>query len=198
MAVEADLEILWRPPPDLKGKTPIDLYRKHVNAKFAKSFTTTPELQKWTVEQPQSFWMDLYSYLELTPPLPAHVRQAYDEDAPMSSIPQFFTGLELNYTENVLLNSDKCPDNLALIDVREGQDLGPEPDQLTWQQLKEEIRRVSSALRNCGVQKNDVVAALMGNTMRAVVLFLSTAVLGAVFTSISPDLGLEVSQEEPC
>ena len=193
MAVAGDPDILWRPPPDLKEKTPMDLYRKHVNSKFGKSFRTTPELQKWTVEEAQSFWIDLYSYLDLTPPLPAQVRLAYDENAPMSSIPPFFEGLQLNYTENVLLNAGRCPENVALIDVREGQDLGPEPDQLTWRQLKEEVRSASSALRECGIRQGDVVAALMGNTMRAVVLFLSTGVLGAVFTSISPDLGLEVS-----
>lgn len=193
MGVEEEPEILWRPPPEAKDQTPMDHYRKHVNQRFQRSFVRSPELQKWSVANPQAFWMDLYEYLGLVPSLPSHVTRAYDESAPMSSIPAFFEGLKLNYAENVLMNAARTPENVALIGLREGQDLGPEPEQLTWRQLRNEVRDVSSALRKQGVKEGDVVAALVGNTIKAVVLFLSTAAVGAVFTSISPDLGLEVS-----
>jgi acetoacetyl-CoA synthetase len=120
------------------------------------------------------------------------VKRAYDESLPMSSIPPFFEGLELNFAENVLENAKRHPKNIALIGLREGQDLDGPVEKVTWRALKEKVRKASNALRSCSVGKGDVVAALVSNSIEAVVLFLSTAAVGAVFTSISPDLGVEV------
>jgi hypothetical protein len=86
------LEVIWRPPPDLAGKMPMDIYRQHINKKFSQSHKTIRDLHSWTVANQQPFWLDLYSYLELIPPLPAGVKRAYDESLPMSSIPPFFEG----------------------------------------------------------------------------------------------------------
>jgi acetoacetyl-CoA synthetase len=186
------LEVIWRPPPDLAGKMPMDIYRQHINKKFSQSHKTIRDLHSWTVANQQPFWLDLYSYLELIPPLPAGVKRAYDESLPMSSIPPFFEGLELNFAENVLENAKRHPKNIALIGLREGQDLDGPVEKVTWRALKEKVRKASNALRSCSVGKGDVVAALVSNSIEAVVLFLSTAAVGAVFTSISPDLGVEV------
>ena len=139
--------------------------------------------------------------------LPSHITQAYDDTVPMSSVPKFFEGVDINYAENVLrhgVEGGQDAERVALVDVREGQELGltssgklGDEDRLqgfhtlTWRQLREQVRVVSNALRAAGVAKGDVVAALVGNSIRAVVMFLSTATVGGVFTSISPDLGIE-------
>lgn len=170
----------------------MDIYRTHINKKFSQSLKTTQELHSWSIANQQPFWLDLYSYLELIPPLPAGMTRAYDDSRPMSSIPAFFQGLELNYAENVLENARRHPKNVALIGLREGQDLDGPVERVSWRALKERVRKASNALRSCSVGKGDVVAALVGNSTEAVVLFLSTAAVGAVFTSISPDLGVEV------
>ena len=185
-------EIIWRPPPDIAGKTPMDKYRHHINKKFSQSLNNTHQLHAWSVANQQPFWLDLYAYLGLMPPLPADMTRAYDDSLPMSSIPPFFRGLELNYTENVLQNAKWHPKTVALIGLRERQDLDGPIEKVTWRALKERIRKASNALRSCSVGKGDVVAALVSNSIEAVVLFLSTAAVGAVFTSISPDLGVEV------
>ncbi|KAI9709460.1 MAG: hypothetical protein M1820_003220 [Bogoriella megaspora] len=113
--------------------------------------------------------------------------KAYDEKLPMSSVPPFYQGVELNYAENALEGQDL--NGLALIGIREGEDLKGE--NVTWRQLKERVRRLSNALRIVGVRKEEVVAALVSNSVEAVVLFLASASIGAVFTSIAPDLGIE-------
>ena len=168
----------------------MDIYRKHVNKSFEQSLSTTQQLQAWTVANQQEFWMDLYDYIGLIPPLPKHVTRAYDESLPISSIPPFFEGLLLNYAENVLANAEKFPGGIALIGLREGQ--GLEGEKVTWRLLKERVREVKSALRARGLKKGEVVAALVSTSVDAVVLFLASATLGAVFTSINPDLGVEV------
>lgn len=67
-----------------------------------------------------------------------------------------------------------------------------EGKKVTWAELWESVRLTRSALKRSGVKTGDRVAALVANSVWAIVLFLASASLGAVFTSISPDLGTEV------
>jgi acyl-coenzyme A synthetase/AMP-(fatty) acid ligase len=73
-----------------------------------------------------------------------------------------------------------------------GRDRDGEVERVTWWALKEKIRKASNALRSCSVGEGDVVAALVSHSAEAVVMFLSSVTAGAVFTSGSPDLGVEV------
>lgn len=171
----------------------MDSYRKHVNSRFRRHLRDTQELQKWSVDCPQDFWIDLYQYLELTPALAPSIRIAYDESASMSSNPEFFKEHLLNYAENVLF-AHPDPDAVALIGLREDTDLDKEDgEKVTWKELRERVRVVSSALRRSGIHKGDRVAALVSNSVYAVILFIATSTLGAIFTSINPDLGVEAS-----
>jgi acetoacetyl-CoA synthetase len=135
----------------------MDTYRQHINKKFSQSLKTTHQLHSWTVANQQPFWLDLYGYLELVPPLPTGMTRAYDESLPMSSVPPFFEGLELNYAENVLGNAKCHPKNVALIGLREGQDLDGDVEKVTWRALKERVRKASNGAqkflgreRRCG------------------------------------------------
>jgi acetoacetyl-CoA synthetase len=169
----------------------MDNYRSHINDKFSQNFRTTKQLQKWSCDYPQEFWCDLYDYLGLQPPLPVGVRKAYDDSVPMSGNPRFFPGVEINYTENAIF-SNPDPMAVALIGVREGMDVyRDEPEILTWGEFREKVRVVASALRRSGVQKGDRVGALVATSNWAVILLHAVAAVGAIFTSISPELGLE-------
>ena len=169
-------------------------YCQHVNRKFGVALKDTQELVAWSVQQDHAFWLDIYTYLELKPPLPAGMTKAYDDSKKMSEIPKWFEGLSMNYAENVLVNADTVPDKVALIGVREGGSLDG-VERVTWKELRSRVARVSRALREKGIRQGDVVAALVSTSVEAVVLFLSTATIGAVFSSISPDLGAEVNHK---
>ena len=182
-------EQLWQPPS--AGKTPMDDYRRHINKKFSQDLKTTQQLQQWSVRDPQDFWLDLYSYLKLVPALPKGLTKAYDDKVPMSSIPKWFEGLEMNYAENAMFDNPD-PEAIALVGIREGMDLEREDGEiLTWRQFRERVRLTASALRHCGVKKGDRVGALVATGTWAMVLFHAAASIGAIFTSISPELGLE-------
>jgi len=179
---------VWRPTN--VDATPMDRYRRHVNAKFNQNLRTSHDLHAWTVAKPQQFWLDVYDYIGMVPSLPAGTTRAYDSSIPMSSVPEWFEGARLNYAENVLVNAERDPDAIALIGIREGQELDGE--KVTWGELRERVRVVRSALVRSGVKEGERVAALVSTSIWAVVLFLASASMGAVFTSISPDLGIEV------
>ncbi|EMC94869.1 hypothetical protein BAUCODRAFT_141124 [Baudoinia panamericana UAMH 10762] len=182
-------ELLWR--PRRAGKTPMDEYRRHVNHRFSQNLRTTRELHRWSVQHPQDFWIDLYDYLRFTPKLPRGMTKAYDDSVPMSSNPPFFPGLRMNYAENAMFaNPDS--DAIALVGIREGMDLNREDgEQLTWREFRDRVRLTASAMRHCGAKQGDRVAALVATSIWAMVLFHASAAIGAIFTSISPELGLE-------
>ena len=179
-------EIIWR-PTQRSGAKPMESYREHVNQRFETSHRDTKELQKWTVEQPHDFWIDLYTYLDFVPPLPPSTVKAYDDTLPLSSIPPFFPSAEFNYAENILFANPNS-DAPALIAVGENQG---SKQVITWHELREQVRLTASALRRSGIEKGDRVAALVATTPWAVVLYHASASIGAIFPSISPDLGVE-------
>ncbi|KAK4547181.1 hypothetical protein LTR36_001402 [Oleoguttula mirabilis] len=182
-------QLLWQ--PKLDGRTPMDDYRRHVNRRFHQNLKTSKDLHRWSVQQPQKFWMDLYDYLGFTPRLPRHMTKAYDDTVPMSSNPPFFPGLQMNYAENAMF-ANPDPNAIALVGIREGMDLAREDgEQLTWHGFREKVRLTASALRRCSVKQGDRVAALVANSIWAMILFHASASMGAIFTSISPELGLE-------
>jgi len=191
MSLSAKDQRLWTPLRP--GHTSIDAYRQHVNRRFSLHLRTSRDLHRWSVQQPQDFWIDLYTYLDLQPLLPPRVTMAYDDKLPMSAIPPFFPGLDrFNYAENALF-ANPDPNAVALVGWREGLDLNHDEGELVkWGEFRERVRVVASALRRgVGVRKGDRVAALVATSVWAMVLFHACAAVGAVFTCISPELGEE-------
>ncbi len=181
---------IWQPQKQA-AEIPINQYRKHVNRKFNGSLRDSHELQKWSVAKPHDFWIDLWSYVGLVPDLPPGTSKAYDENIPMSDVPQFFEHAEINYAENVLTQPEVDPASIALIGVREAGDL--EGEKWSWAKLRENVRQLRSALLRSGIKKGDRAAALISTSSWSIAVFLAAASIGAIFTSIAPDLGEEVS-----
>ncbi|KAL9093488.1 MAG: hypothetical protein Q9165_003883 [Trypethelium subeluteriae] len=182
-----DPNVVWRPPKS--GISNIAAYRRHVNEKFGLDIRDTQALHQWTIANPHDFWIDVYGYLQLVPALPPSITKAYDDTLQMRAIPEFFKGHTLNFAENVYARNHTRLNEIALIELREG--MGLEGKKVTWADLWERVRVTRSALKRSGIKEGDRVAALVANSVWAVVLFLATGSLGAIFTSISPDLGTE-------
>ncbi len=181
---------IWKPTV-LSSKIPMNIYREHVNKKFNLRLADSHELHHWSVTDPQAFWIDLWGYVGLIPGLPAGIKRAYDSDIPISEIPPFFEGATINYAENVLTQPRVDSQSPALIGLREGQSLDGDAEIWTWFLLRENVRRVRSALLRNGIKQGDRVAAIVSTSVWSVALFLASASIGAIFTSIAPDLGFE-------
>ena len=65
-------------------------------------------------------------------------------------------------------------------------------NEITFFELREQVRRCAGALRLMGVKKGDVVAGYIANCIEAVVALLATASVGAIWCSTSPDFGVSV------
>lgn len=182
------LDPIWVPTTPEKD-IPINVYRKHVNDKFRHKLQSSQELHQWSIENIHSFWIDLHEYVGIIPRLPPAISTAFDTTVTIEEIPKFFPGLSVNYAENVLTGRDMS--KLALIGIRECQETSSQI--WTWGTLRENVRKARSALLRLGIQREDRVAAIISTSVWSVGLFLACASIGAIWTSIAPDLGEQVS-----
>ena len=66
--------------------------------------------------------------------------------------------------------------------------------QKTFRQLRVSVARYAEAMRSMGVQKGDRVVGYIPNCAEAVEAMLAAASLGAVWSSTSPDFGVQVNR----
>lgn len=86
-----------------------------------------------------------------------------------------------------LILRDRRDDHVAIYFARE---TSGNIRQITWGDLRERVRQLRSALVNSGVRQGDVVAAVISNSVHAIVIALATLSIGAVWSSTSCDIGV--------
>ncbi|HWM63192.1 MAG TPA: acetoacetate--CoA ligase, partial [Solirubrobacterales bacterium] len=62
-------------------------------------------------------------------------------------------------------------------------------EEMSWGELRQQVAATAAGLRRLGVQRGDRVVAYVPNIPEAIVAFLATASIGAVWSSCSPDFG---------
>jgi acetoacetyl-CoA synthetase len=139
------------------------------------------KIYDWSVEEPEKFWSTLLNYLKIVHSGDTNI--VLERGSPFY-LSKWFPDVKLNFAENLL---SKRSDDEALIEWNEygsGR-------RVTFSKLYQEVARVSALLQGLGVQCGDRVAALLPNTSEAVIAMLATTSLGAVWTSSSPDFGVD-------
>lgn len=122
-----------------------------------------------------------------------------DDTAPIDSVPRWFSGVRLNWAENILYSrgaSDakdhngvrgKENEKIAITAIREGN---TEKCNVSWGELRHDVSRLATALSARGLQEGDRVVAIGANSYSTLLVFLATTWLGAIFTSASTDMGV--------
>ncbi len=96
---------------------------------------------------------------------------------------EWFPNTSLNYAEHIFAGKDDG--EVAILHASELRSLG----ELRWGELREQVAAVAAALRAVGVERGDRVVAYLPNIPEAIVAFLASASIGAVWSSCSPDFG---------
>jgi acetoacetyl-CoA synthetase len=96
----------------------------------------------------------------------------------------FFPDARLNFTANVLKRRGGAP---AILATNENGDT----QSITWDELRIAVEKAAAALRAAGVREGDRVAGIVANTPETIVAALGAAAIGAVWSSCSPDFGVQ-------
>jgi len=156
-------------------------YMRWLAHRHEQNFENYEELWRWSINNLEAFWSSIVDFfgVNLTKP-PTHILT--DRTMPGT---KWFEGAELNYTQNIFRHATQ--NGPALVFQAESRPLAEMP----WADLEAQVASVAAALKNMGVKKGDRVVAYMPNIPETVVAFLATASLGAVWSSCSPDFGVD-------
>jgi acetoacetyl-CoA synthetase len=138
-------------------------------------------LYAWSVAAPGEFWEAVWNFCGVcaAKPYGAPLR-----DAQKMPGARWFEGATLNFAANLLAPQRT---GAAIVFANERD----ERVELTWQELRAQVASVAATLRSLGVGRGDRVAAFIANRPEAIVAMLATASLGAVWSSCSPDFGVD-------
>lgn len=123
--------------------------------------------------------------------------EVVDTTAPMDTIPHWFRGTYLNFTENVLYSADpsdsskrttinKEDDTICVTEIREGN---TEVRNLTWAELRRRVGLLANSLRARNVKKGDRVAVVASTSFDTLICFMAIVSIGGLFSSSSTDMG---------
>lgn len=144
-------------------------------------------LHEWSVTHPERFWRAVMDFCGATiNGVDGAACVGLDRMGPPDDRlgPKWFVGAELNFAENLLRYRDEQPAIIAWNEEGRQQ-------LLTFDELYQEVVRIATWLQEVGVGVGDRVAGFMPNIPEAVIAMLATTALGAIWSSCSPDFGVQ-------
>jgi acetoacetyl-CoA synthetase len=172
---------LWTPSADRVAAANLTRFMATLRAGGQADVWTFPALYRWSLDHPQAFWAALWAFCTVRASRPWDRVLTHPEAMPGA---RWFEGARLNFAENLLRRRDA-----GTAVAYRGED-GSEAH-LTHAELHHEVTRAAAALRAAGVGVGDRVAAYLPNRPETLIAMLATASLGAVWSSCSPDFGVQ-------
>ena len=177
--MSAAAEPLWRPSPEMVERSRMSEYMRWLAAERDLHFEGYHELWRWSVKDLEDFWASIWDFFDVVAD-PGYERVLGARQMPGA---EWFSGARLNYAEHIFRDRDDSAP--AILHASELRELG----ELSWGELRRKVAAVAAGLRELGVEPGDRVVAYLPNIPEAIVAFLATASLGAVWSSCSPDFG---------
>jgi acetoacetyl-CoA synthetase len=166
--------IIWQPTPERVAATAMSRFMA------ATGHRDYDSLYRWSIDESAGFWETLCAFCDVrftTPPTTVLTRPGNIMDA------GWFAGGELNYAEHLLRREGE---RAALVFY--GED--GERRELSFDALRQGAAAAAAGLRQAGVGKGDRVAGFLPNCPEAVIAMLGATSLGAIWSSCSPDFGV--------
>jgi acetoacetyl-CoA synthetase len=172
-------DLLWEPSAELVERSRLLEFMRWLERERGLAFDGYAELWQWSVDDLEGFWSAIWEFFEV---------QADGDPAPVLASREmpgarWFPDTSLNYAEHVFAGKDEK--EIAILHASELREL----EEMSWGELRRQVAATAAGLRRLGVERGDRVVAYLPNIPEAVVAFLATASIGAVWSSCSPDFG---------
>lgn len=172
---------LWTPRPAEVAASNMARLMGALSDGAQNKIGTPDELHRYSIGEPEAFWSALWDFCGIVGDKGA---APYIVDGDKMPGARFFPDASLNYAENLLNRQGPEP---ALIFY--GEDGARR--ELSWDALRAQVSQAQQVLRSMGVGKGDRVAAMIPNMPEAIIALLAAASIGAVWSSCSPDFGVQ-------
>ncbi|MDD7805345.1 MAG: acetoacetate--CoA ligase [Endozoicomonas sp. (ex Botrylloides leachii)] len=172
--------ILWSPDIQRIQDCSLSAFIAFTESRTGLCFSDYSMLYQWSVRDRVTFWQILTEFFNIQ----FHHRPSaiLEQDAMPGA--KWFSDATLNYAEHLLRPQHK---GTAIIFRGEKS----QRSTLSFAELVKQVAAAQAGLLSAGVVKGDRVSAILPNCLETMVLMLATTALGAVWSSCSPDFGVQ-------
>ena len=174
-------EPLWRPDSQRASQSHMYAFMQECANYHDRSLTDYAELYDWSIAEPAEFWGSVAKYTRIQ--FDQSASSILSQSGDMQTA-RWFEGATLNFAGN-LLTGDGPDTALIFRDERGRRRVLSRADLVT------KVADLAAGMRRAGLQPGDRVAAMLPNCPEAVMAMLAAASIGAVFSSCSPDFGVQ-------
>jgi acetoacetyl-CoA synthetase len=187
-------QVLWTPSPQRAAAARLwsltDLVNDRHGAGLPRDYRA---LQRWSVRHPGEFWAAVWDSCQVPGERGDRLIES-GADRTDFLVTRFLPDATLNVAEALLANWGRPNDSVG------EENPGPaisftaedgERAELPGAELRQLVARIQAALLADGVSPGDRVAAVISNRPEAYALMIAVASIGAIFTSVSPDFGVD-------
>ena len=171
---------LWVPDCDRVAAANMTAFARSAEGRWGRALPDYPALHAWSVNEPAEFWASIWELGEVRGEMGSVVL----ENGHLMPGARWFPEARLNFAENLLRSRD---DSDAMVFWGEDR----VKNRLSHGDLYRQVAHFAAALREMGVEPGDRVAAWMPNLPETIVVMLAAASIGAIFSSASPDFGVQ-------
>ena len=171
---------LWEASQTKKKRSNLYKYEKFLSKKYNLNIKQNySRILKWTINNPNKFWSSIWDFAE--------VKGIKKEKSYLSKIlfkSKFLINSKLNFAENLLSknNHSKAITFISENGYREVR---------SWRDLNLNVNKIANFIKKINIKENDRIAAYLPNLIETVEAFIATISLGAIWSSCSPDFGVE-------
>ncbi len=170
---------LWRPDAARIEAAAITAFHRHMSAKYGVG-NDYAALHRFSIDDRAAFWREVWDFCAVVGTPGERVLENGDD----MLAARWFPDAKLNFAQNLLRRRDEAD---ALVFWGETAVKA----RLSFAELYTAVAQCAAALAAAGVKAGDRVAAYMPNHPHTVIAMLAATSLGAIFTSASPDFGVQ-------
>ena len=173
--------ILWQPSERAIEEAQITQFARQIVRKRRLELNSYPEFYRWTVDNPEEFWSDVWDFCGV---IASRRGSSVLVDGDKMPGAHWFPDARLNFAENLMRRGDRG-DAFVLWDERGFR------RRVSFAELYSDVSRAVQALLALGLRAGDRAAAFIPNIPEAGMLALAALSQGIVWSSCSPDFGVD-------
>ena len=174
------IQKLWQASSKQKKNSILFSFENYISKKFNKNFSGDyQKLLNWSIKNSPEFWSSFWDFAKI---------KGIKSDKKIRKSKIFYKNLflpnsKLNFGENLLSknNNEKAITFISENNFREER---------TWNELNENTSKIIDFFKSRKIKKKDRIAAYLPNTIETVEAFIATTSIGAIWSSCSPDFGV--------
>ena len=170
---------LWKISDEKLKNTNLTSYSNFIKQNYkVNSGHDFNKIWKWSIDNTKEFWKSIWEFTEVKGTL----GNILLKESNIFTKNEFFPDAELNYAENLLKKNNSEP--VIIFKSENGYKTF-----LSWKDLNQNVSQISFWMKSNGIKKGDRIAAYLPNIPETVTAYISSSVLGAIWSSCSPDFG---------